>query len=332
MEKSPLQIPELAIIILAHLDASTILSLRLVSSTLNTLILTYQKSITLSVASHLSPIPIIPLDPPAIAHLQSNFHLKTLTRLPKAYELARRANKRNYDCHFEERCLRRRGITKRRTEIIVLKPTASYPLFIARCAGAILTIWILNDIRQYIDQVKPSPVYIPPPLHRQRKFLGLFPLIKNLTSRPYTGSFTPGDANYQAHIDWVRDLHPPHRTASTSHTNAYLSTLPRSHRIDLLWVLQHLRTAFPGFLSHFESLFALQQNANIILSWTSLDRRERAWAQSMSIACQVTYLEGGFEAWERGWPFGAKDAELQEEAVKAKGILTRGDWRHMEVA
>lgn len=200
---APLHIPEIALSIFSYLDPPAILAIRLVSSSINSLILTHQKFLSKSVAARCFS-QTIDWYPPDIDCLPDNFHLKTLTRLPKAFELARRANT-NCECHIETACLTRRG--RRRKRRICFKPSPSLPAFLARCARAILIIWVLNDIRQHCEPYQPLPTYIPPhPTSRGLLRLGrLFSRLKSFTSKP--SSFV-ADANARSIWLYLNNLAP----------------------------------------------------------------------------------------------------------------------------
>lgn len=336
---TPLQIPEIALSIVSHLDPPTILSIRLVSVPINTLILTHQKSISRSVTQRQFSS-IIDCRPPDIDCLQKNFHLRTLIRLPKAYELARRAN-RHYECYVDAGRNKVKG-----KEITVIKPTSLYSTFLARCARAILMIWTLNDIRRHLEQSEPLPSYISPPsLPSRREKLGrLFSRMTNNKSKLNSVSLTPAEVNAQAISLYITILAPRSRSEVQRHLSAfdaarqtYLDSLSRDHYIDLVWVQDFLLKGLannPPFHRQLrrideEMIFALQQSPGFLLSMGSSDQCERSWA--WNLAREVVRLRQNeflIAEWARIIPFPPVEDGLGEEAERAKGELTRGDWRH----
>ena len=335
---TPLQIPEIALIIISHLDPPTILSLRYVSFSINTLILRHQKSISKAVIEH--HLPEIDWHPPELDYLSSNYHLKTLTRLPKAYHIAHRANK-NCECMKETSLIERKGLKRRK--VFIFKRTASYPAFLARCARSILILWTLNDIRRHIDQSEPFPRYIPPPPapSKWKKVRGLFSRITNITSRVDAVSPPPVDPNVDALSVYVNSL--ASRSESQVQKNlsefdplgrTYLDSIPRSHGIDLLWVQTYLVLGMPmgthqrraGFE---EKCFVLQQGPSFLLSCCSKDPSERLWALSLTLkVCQKRLHDFWLEEWDLDGIWYFMKGDSYEEAERAKDELTRGDWRH----
>lgn len=336
-----LQIPEIALSIIINLDPSTLLSIRLVSLPINTLILTYQKSISRSIAQrHFSTD--IDWCPPDIDCLQKNFHLKTLIRLPKAVELARRANK-NLECYADAGPTKLKA--KRYAEATGLRPTSLYPAFLGRCARAILIIGTVNDIREHLDQSKPLPSYIssPPPPNRRERLRRLFSRMKNVTSKNNSASLSPAEANAQAistHIDTIVPRSKFEVQSRLSVFDAaretYLNSLSRDHRIDLVWVQEYLFIGLGrgtrGRPSHHgtreELGCAMKQSPGLMLSMCSDDQRVRDWA--WNLAGKVVHARQS-DVWiddrERIIPFPPGEEGWGEEARRAKRELTKGDWR-----
>ena len=335
---SLLGIADIALLIISHLDPSTILSIRLVSRQINALILTHQKSLSKSVFSSFFAEPIA-WHPPEIDSLPENFHLKILTRLPKAETLARRANK-NFDCHIETR-------TEEDQKVPRLKPLSSYPAFIARCTRAIMILWTLNDIRYHIDPSRPLPTYVsPPPSPPSSCPEMLRRLLTRLTaalSNTASTSPAPVDANALAISHYTTNLQPrpsPDSQIYRSTLSAkrmYFQSLPRGHRTDLIWVLEYLRAGLPrstrrNRVSDFETFFALHQGPTFLLSWSSSDKEERAWARNL--AREVVHTRQNSDDclpsdWDRVIPWRPGEMEdLFEDAWKAKYELAKDDWRH----
>ena len=342
MATTPLQIPEIALIIIGHLDPPTTLSIRLVSSRINALILSDQRSISRSIAQRHYSIDI-DWPPPDVDGLQQNFHLRTLTRLPKAYKLARRANTQ-YECHVETISF------AKKTCGTVMKPTPSYAAFLARCTRAILTIWTLNDIRQNLAEAGPLPSYVSPspspsPFHRQGVLGRFFSRMTATSSEPGSASLSPAEANAQNITLYIASLRsksllefyewPP---AFSAARQTYLQSIPRDHLIDLSWVKEYLYHGLPWDTRsrqgsrYYEKLYALQQSPNFILSLCSDDKCEKAWAWSLVRKVFELSQNGPpidfFRQWETHLMPLLEDSHLSGEAQMAKAELTRGDWRH----
>ena len=338
---TPLQIPEIALGIISHLDPPTILSIRLVSFPISTLILNHQKSISRSIAQR-----DFSTDTdwclPDTDCLQKNFHLKTLTRLPKAVELARRANK-NLECYADAGRVNTKG--KRRAETTLLKPTSLYPAFLGRCASAFLIIWTLNDISRHVDQSEPLPIYTskPSPLNHRERFGRLFSRITDFTSKPSSASPSPAEVNAQAISTYINTIVPRSESEVRSRLSkfdsvrkTYINSLSRDHRIDLVWVQQYLFIGLArgtrGQRGHYGASedvgFALQQGPGLMLSLCSDDQRERDWA--WGLAGKVVHARKSdlwIDEWERIIPFPPGEEGWGEEARRAKEALTKGDWR-----
>ena len=335
-----LHIPEIVLLILSHLDPSTILLIRLVSSSINTLILTHQRSISITVAQRQFSIIITDCRPPNIDSLQKNFHLKTIARLPKAYELARRTNSQ-----LECTVINRETVKGRETSFS--RPTISYPTFIARCARAILTIWVIGDIRRHITQPEPLPAYIP--LFGQReKSAGLLSRMTYGVSRNICKPPVSSKINRQAISRCIETLAPKSTseiesqlTIFDSARTTYLDSLSRDCRLDLVWVQNNIFTGLHitrrrcNSTSPEELAFALQQSPNFLLSLTSKDVNEWVWAARL--VREITrHKETEFltdhvkigDEWARMIPVPPVENDIIEEAERVKGELTRGDWRH----
>ena len=339
---TPLQIPEIALIIISHLDPTNVLSIRLVSFGINTLVLTHQRSINRSIAQRLFSTDI-DWHAPEIDHLQKNFYLNTLSRLPKAYTLARRANK-NLECYAEAGRAKIPG--RRNAEGSVLKPTSLYPAFLGRCARTILILWTLNDIRQFFDESEPLPSYVspPPPPSRQGWLGRLFSRLTISTSKPDPASPSPVDTNAHILSLYVSTLKPRSKVEFSKYSSTlaaarqtYLNSLSRNQCIDLIWVQDYLFLGMPRNTSRHSTsrhgtsediVFALHQSPGFILSLCSDDERERLWAQMLARAVvRARESELSLDEWERISPFSPGEAGLEEEVRRAKGELTRGDWR-----
>ena len=346
-----LHIPEIVLLILGHLDPPTILLIRLVSSSINTLILTHQRSISISVAQRQFSGINIDCHPPNIDSLQEFFYLKTIARLPKAYELASRSNSQ-FDCHVETS-----GETVKGRETIIIRPTLIYPTFLARCARAILTIWVIGDIRRHITRPEPLPAYIPL-LGRREKCVRLFSRMTFGVSEiiygsrivprvpwatiAYTTSACSSEANRQAISQYIETLAPKSPTEIQSNLaifdaarTIYLHSLPLDRRLDLVWVQNYLFAGLANkrcrmFRSSDEEVaFALQQSPKFLLSWRSRDQNEWRWA--LRLILEMTRHEKSeysIAEWARIIPFPPVENDMIEEADRVKGELTRGDWRH----
>lgn len=336
---TPLQIPEIAISIIGYLDPPTVLSIRLVSIPINTLILTHQRCISRSIAQR-QFLTDIDWPPPDLDCLQKNFPLKTLTRFPKAYTLARRANK-NLECYAEAGRARIPG--KRHVEGPVLKVTSLYPTFLGRCARAILIIWTLNDIRQYLDESEPLPSYVPPsPPSRQGRLGRLLSRMTMFNIKSDSASAPPIDANAQTLSLYMSTLKPRSKLEFQKYFSAleaarqkYLNALPRNHRIDLVWVQNYLflglsRGYRTKLIAGGDIAFALHQGPGFILSLSSDDQCEKVWARTLARnVIGAREFELSFDEWERTLPIFFDEEEGREEEVRrAKAELTRGDWRN----
>ena len=325
-----LHISEIVLLILSHLEPSTILSIRLVSSSINTLILTYQRSISITVAQRQFSIIITDFHPPNIDGLQEKFHLKTIARLPKAYELARRTNSQ-LECTVD---ISRETVREHSTSM----PTISYPTFIARCARAILTIWVIGDIRRHITQPEPLPAYIPLFGRREKRVSFLSRMtygVSRIICKPPVSS----QINRQAISQCIETLAATSTsemesklTMFDSTRTAYLGSLSHDCRIDLVWVQDYL---FAGLAitrrrynstSREELAFALQQSPNFLLSLSSRDPNEWSWASRLII--EITRHKQSEDEWAMIIPIPPVEKDMAEEAKRVKGELTRGDWRH----
>ena len=330
---TPLQIPEIAISIFAHLDPPTVLSIRLVSFPINTLILTHQRSISRSIAQR-QFLTDIDWPPPDLDCLQKNFPLKTLTRLPKAYTLARRANT-NFDCYAVAGRVKKPW---RRSHVEIIKATPLYPTFLGRCARAILIIWTLNDIRQSLDGSEPLPSYTPPsPPSRHERLGRLLSRMTMLSFKSDSASAPPVDANARTLSLYMSTLKPKSKPEFQEYFSAleaarqtYLISLPRSHRIDLVWVQNYLFLGLVRLIKDGDVTFALHQGSGFMLSFSSDDQCEKVWAQTL--ARNVVGARGfafNYDEWERTLPlFFNKEEGLGDEVRRAKAELTRGDWRN----
>ena len=336
-----LHIPEIVLLILSHLEPSTILLVRLVSSSINTLILTHQRSISMTVAQRQFSIIITDWYPPNVDGLQKKFHLKTIARLPKAYELARRANSQ-LECTVD---ISREAVKGR--EYSLSRPTISYPTFIARCARAILTIWVIGDIRRHMTQPEPLPAYIPL-FGRREKRVGLLTRMTYGVSRVICRPPVSSQINRQAISQCIETLAATSTseiksqlTIFDSARTTYLDSLSLDCRLDLVWVQDYL---FAGLAitrrrysstSREELAFALQQSPNFLLLLSSRDPNERSWASRLVIE-MIRHKESEFlthhvkseDEWARIMPFPPVEKDMAEEAKRVKAELTRGDWRH----
>ena len=320
-----LNMPEIALLVLSHLDPSTILLIRLVSSSINTLILTHQRSISITVAQRQFSIIVTDFNSPDIGGLQENFHLKTIARLPKAYEMARRAN---------SQCGRTAEIVPEISE--AGKPTTSYPAFIARCARAILTIWVIGDIRRHITRPKLLPTYIPL-LSRREKCARH--LSRKTTGKPPFVSQT----NRRAISQYIETLAPDFPTETQSQLaifddtrQTYLNSLPLDRRLDLVGVQHYLflALAMVGLryvnTSREQRAFALQQSPNFLLLLSSRDPDEWGWASRLMIevTCHKVsgYLTREIKSEKQGArviPIPLVEKDMIEESKRVKEGLTR---------
>ena len=335
-----LHIPEIVLLILSHLDPSTILLIRLVSSSINTMILTHQRSISKTVAQRQFSIIITDCRPPNIDSLQTNFHLKTIARLPKAYELARRLNSQ-----LECTVISRETVKGRETSFS--RPTISYPTFIARCARAILTIWVVGDIRRHITQPESLPAYIPL-FGRREKSVRLLSRMTYGVSRTICKPPVSSQINRQAISQCIETLAPKSTFEIKSQLaifdsarTTYLDSLSRDCRLDLVWVQDYIfaglaitrrrynRTS-PEILA-----FVLQQSPNFLLSLSSRDPNEWNWASRLVKEItrhieseSLTHHMKIEDEWASMIPIPLVEKDMIEEAERVKEELTRGDWRH----
>ena len=336
-----IHVPEIVLLILSHLDSSTILLIRLVSSSINTLILAYQRSISIAVAQRHFSIIITDCHPPNIDGLQENFHLKTIARLPKAYELACRTNSQ-LECTVDISPETVKGPGQSS-----IRPTISYPTFIGRCARAILTIWVIGDIRRHITQPEPLPAYIPL-FRRREKRVRLLSRMTYGLSRIICKTPVSSQINRQAISQCIVTLAAKSTseiksqlTIFDSARTTYLDSLSRDCRLDLVLVQDYL---FAGLAitrrryntsSREELAFALQQSPNFILLLSSRDPNEWIWASHLVIEMTrlkesefLTRQKKSEDEWARIIPFPPVEKDMVEEAYSVKGELTRGDWRH----
>ena len=328
-EKAPtltaLHIPEIMLLILSRLDPSTILLIRLVSSSINTLILTHQRSVSITVAQRHFPIIITDCHPPNIDSLQKNFHLKTIARLPEAYEMARRIN---------SQFGRTAGIFPETVE--AGKPTTSYLAFIARCARAILTIWVIGDIRRHITRPEPLPTYIRL-LGRREK------CVRHLSRRTTGNPPFVSQTNRRVISQYIETLAPEFPAQIQSQLaifdaarKTYLDSLPLDRRLDLVGVQHYLFVGLAiigrGYIStsREQLAFALQQSPNFLLLLSSRDPDEWRWASFLitEVTCHKVskYLTREIKSekeWARAISFPLVKKDMIEEAKRVKGELTR---------
>ena len=321
---TPLQIPEIALSIIDHLDPPTILIFRRVSFRINALI--SQRHFLTTISCH----------PPEIDGLRENFHLKTLVRIPKAYELAGRAN-RYCDCYVEAGREGRLG-----EEFPIMKPGPLYSAFLARCTRAILIIWTLNDIRRHLNPIKPLPIltFIPSGC-QQRIGWRLLSRISPSFSAPLTVDYL-NDQAISLYLDTLvtqsQSEFQRYSSAFDAARQAYLNSLSREHLIDLVWVQSYLFIGLArndqgrsGYWStDVEMAFALQQKPDFVLSLGSRVRCERdlAWKLVRRVA-HAKKSEFSIDELGNIVPFFPMDDSLYIEAKKAKEELTIGDWRHV---
>ena len=287
LSRTALNIPEIALLVLSHLDPSSILLIRLVFSSFNTLILTHQRSISITVAKRHFSIIVTDFHPPDNDDLQENFHLKTIARPPKAYEMARRAN---------SQCGRTAEIVPETVK--AGRPTTSYTAFIARCARAILTIWVIGNIRQHITRPKPLPTYIPL-LSRREKCVRH--LSRKTTGKPPFVSQT----NRRAISQYIETLAPEVPTEIQSPLaifdaarKTYLESLPLDRRLDLVGVQHYLFVGLamlgPRYIStrREQRAFALRKSPNFLLLLSSRDPDEWGWASQLIIEVTCHKVSG----------------------------------------
>ena len=217
----------------------------------------------------------------------------------------------------------------------------------ARCARAILTIWVIGDIRRHITRPELLPAYIPL-LGRRENGVGLLSRITYGVSRIISKPPVSPQTNRQAISQYIETLAPKSTSEIKSQLaifdsarTTYLESLPLDRRLDLVWVQNYL---FAGLAitrrrynstSREELAFALQQSPNFLLSLSSKDPNEWSWASRLIIEMTrqkesefLTGLVKSEDEWARIIPFPPVGKDMVEEANRVKGELTRGDWRH----
>lgn len=144
---TPLQTPDILLLILSFLSPHTLLSFRLTSPLINSLIITHQKSICSAIASHTYCTPLTFLPSSSLLHHLDNLHLRSLVRLPRARLLAARAIAK--DAALGDG---------------TYSAGEPYPFDeeLRRCTRGILVFWALVDIQRSVSpDPNPPAHYIP---------------------------------------------------------------------------------------------------------------------------------------------------------------------------
>ena len=280
-----LHIPDVVLHILAHVDAPTLLSLRLVSASLNSIILTHQRTVCKSILWRDFAI-YIDLCPPAVRDPSKHYYIRTSLRAQKAQTLVSKAIV-NKNFWFD---LQERGS--------ISDPW--YHVLVARCIRGILIIWILNDIRERVCPSHQLPTYIPTsthdsfsdttsPPHRPsgrlyRHLVGKIKIFSKSVAKITTKVEDSSKESWEAetYLGKVRSAH-----------YQYLRTLDRTSRIDFELAQEDLLTLIPRYFDiccsdelgptneHVvlrRNFFAVQQVPRFMLSVVSTDAKERDWA------------------------------------------------------
>ncbi|MCJ1475100.1 hypothetical protein MMC13_003760 [Lambiella insularis] len=297
---SGLQLPDILLIILSLLDPPTLLSFRLTSPRINSIITTHQRSICNSIASHthstnLDFLPS-PDSPALLLHLQ-NLHIKALLRIPRAKLLAARAV-----THSDP----------------IYGPRETDPSddgLRAHCTRGILVFWALVDIQQSVSPNKGSvPRYVPglpaavvPASKRRGIVARLFRTRKrepatNAAAGPVTAATCVSPA-----LDTIETPSSPDadRTFPTSASavtqrfatikaaqQPFVSLLSRPTRVDLELAQGYLHWLMPFDLGGcfggpsltykeqcwWKESWALRQGPAFLLAVCSADAGERSWA------------------------------------------------------
>lgn len=291
-----LQIPDVVLHILAHVNAPTLLSLRLVSSSLNSIIVTHQRTICKSIICNFGKD--IDLCRPAVRESSKYYHLRLTVRARKAKALASDAIARKD--FFDGRRMRQ-------------SRDPWYHYLVAHCMRGILVVWNLSDIQEHVGPFYRLPTYVPTPPH------------SSVSSRPHSRSGrlsrfladkirifsasaaanTPKPEN-STRVSKVPDLSimtlAPRTTIEVenrlgkirSAQRQYLRTLDRISRVDFELAQQYIMTLMPRCrdVCHCSDSigptddpmvlrrrsFALQQVPRFMLSVLSTDLEEKRWA------------------------------------------------------
>lgn len=291
-----LHIPDVVLHILAHVDAPTLLSLRLVSSFLNSIIDTHQHTVCKSILWRDFAIDL-DFCPPAMRDRSKYHHLRTSLRARKAQALASDAIAKKdfwFDCQ-EEGSISDPG----------------YYVLVAHCTRGILIIWTLNDIQELVCPSHRLPTYISTSTHslvsdttsrHHRRFGSLYRLL--VRKIKISSAFNPKREDFTTESG-VADLSnltlaPTINIEAETYLGKvrsaqyqYLRTLDRTTRIDFELEQEDLLTLVPRYFEMccLDSLgptnehvllrrrfFALQQVPRFILSVVSTNEEERKWA------------------------------------------------------
>ena len=344
-----LHIPDIILHILAHVDAPTLLSLRLVSASLNSIILTHQRTVCKSIlwrdfATDLD------LCPPATRDLPKCYCLRTSLRAQKAQALASDAIVKNnfwFDCQQGES----------------INDPGFYVL-VARCTRGILIIWTLNDIHWRVWPSHRVPTYIPVSLlssvsdttsRPHRRFGSLYRLLKRKIKMFSAFNSKREDLTTESGVADPSSLTLAPRTTIEAETYLgkvksaqyqYLQMLDRAARIDFELAQENLFSMMPKYFEMccFDSLgpniehgvlrknfLALQQIPRLMLSVVSTDEQERSWAYDVVRTASATrisvqeiedYDSMPFDFEEQGESKDMRD-EIIQEARRVRVAATR---------
>ena len=306
-----LQTPEIFLLIIAYIDTSTLLILRLTNRRINSITVTHQKFIFNSIASREYSLNL-ELATSEIPHLSDIFYLNALVRLPKA------------------RLLTVRGLDKGADYMMfVTGIRAEHPVgeaIRARCARGILLVWAMVDIQRSVDPSGPTPKYVPaitedpvvPARSCRRRIIAR--LFKSRAAKPASGSTptSPSASEVKDRLDMIDAAQQP-----------FMAALDRDSRVDMELARLYLKGLMPfewpghivGPFSDYsekcwwEEKWALRQGPEFMLAVSSSDRKERKWAQEWVDAEWSTRPEDVAKL-ERIRPvFSSKDTENSEISI-----------------
>ena len=285
-----LRIPDVVLHIMAHVDAPTLLSLRLVNSLINSIIATYQRTICKSIFWRDFSIEL-DCCPPALRDSSKYYYLRTIVRARKAHAVALEAIAKNhFFSDFKEGRIPR---------------DPGYYCLVAHCMRGILVIWTLNNIQEQVGPFHRLPTYIPTPTdrsvsprpHRHPRIFysfisahpaAIIPKIEDSITVSEKHDLSIGTFAPRTTIEAEKRLSKV-RIAQYQ----YLRTLDKISRIDFELAQEDLMSLMPRYIMlccsrsigpTTESMvlrrrfFALQQVPRFMLSVVSTDWEERSWA------------------------------------------------------
>lgn len=339
-----LHIPDVVLHILAHVDTPTLLSLRLVSTSLNSIISTHQYTICKSIIWHDCAIDL-DLCPTAMRDASKYYYLRTSLRARKAQSLASNAIAKRefwFDCQ-EGNCIGGPG----------------FDVLVARCTRGILVIWTLNDIKEQVCPSDRLPTYVPTSapssvpditLRPQRRPGRLCRLLagKSKIFSALAASETSDLCTLTTYIEAETCL-----AKVRSAQYQYVRLLDRTTRIDLELAQVDLMVLMPlemwrcsesptnNYVVLRRRFFALQQGPTFMLSVVSTDAKERDWAWDVvttasakritsPLVQEIDYLYAmPFDFEEQGesrvWRI-----EIMEEASRVKSAAIKETWRVLQ--